>query len=44
MLDDGLDNIELNIVCGSGIRDSTILEEKFFLFLILMDEKIHVTP
>ena len=44
VLNDGLDNLELNIVHGYGVRDSTILEEQFLRLLDLMDEKSHVTP
>ena len=44
MIDDDLDNIELIIVCGDGVRDSTIIEEQSLRLIILMDEKSHVTP
>ena len=44
MLDDGLDDIELRIVCGAGVRGSTILEEQVLCLLTLMDDKSHITP
>ena len=43
-LDDGLEIIELNIVCGSGVSYITILEEQVLRLLTLMDEKSHITP
>ena len=44
MIDDGLDNLELIIVRGAWVRDSTILEEHVLRLITLIDEKIHVTP
>ena len=44
MLDDVLNNLELNIVRGAEVRDSTIHEEELLRRLTFMDEKIHVTP
>ena len=44
MLDCGLENLELNIVCGYRVRDSIVIEEQFLHLLTLIDEKIHVTP
>ena len=41
-LDNGLENIELIIFRGSGVRDSTILEEQVFHLLTFVDEKIYV--
>ena len=43
-LDYRLDNLELNIVHGDGVRDGTILEEQAFRLLTLMDDNSHVTP
>ena len=43
-LDDVLENIELNIVRGSGVRDITIIEEKFLHLLTLMYAISNVTP
>ena len=44
VLDDGLGDLELNIAHGSGVRDSTILEEQVICLLTLMYEKSRVTP
>ena len=43
-LDDGLENLELNIVRGSGVGYSTILEEQVLPILTFMGKKSHVTP
>ena len=43
-LDDDLDNIEIIIVRGSGVRDITILEEQVLHFPTLLDEESHITP
>ena len=37
-------NLELNIVRGTGVRDSNIFEEKILHLINLTYEKIHVTP
>ena len=39
-----MDNLELRTVCGVGVRDSTIIEEKVLRPLTFLDEKSHVTP
>ena len=44
VLDYGLDNLELSIFHGSGVRGITILEEQLLCILILIDKKSHVTP
>ena len=44
MLDGGLNNLELIIVHGYGVRYSTILDDYVLRLLTLMDEKVHVVP
>ena len=43
MLDNGLENIELNIFRGAGVRDRTIFEEQLFRLINLVYEKSQVT-
>jgi len=42
-LDDSEDDLELGIVGGGRVRDSSVLEEKVFSLLSLVDEKSHIT-
>ena len=44
MLDDGLDNLELNISPKDGFRDSNILEEQVLHLLTIINEKIYIIP
>jgi len=42
-LDDGQNNLEFGIVGAGGVRKSSVLEEKVFGLLTLMDKKSHIT-
>ena len=42
-LDDGLENLELRIFFGAGVRDNTNLEEQASHHFTLMDKNSHIT-